>query len=272
MTTKQPIAWGTSTVMHALLLAALAMVRTTLEHPDVTTVQGGVVLQLDSQAAMASRDKEEWHVHAFGIESDHVHQHAGELLIHKHPRHVDSPDEFAPADLERLSPVVAPPLADGDEPPRETSVPPRRNHVSRQLPIVHEASSPHAQPAKSTDRAEPALELARVDVASIDSVSSDRAGALVDELPKKLDSNPAPPYPADAYARRQQGSVLLEVRVNERGDVERVKIAETSGVESLDRAAQDTVRRWRFRPAKRNAVAVPFTVTVPIRFAIRGAP
>ena len=96
-------------------------------------------------------------------------------------------------------------------------------------------------------------------------------GAGVDQLPRKLQANAAPAYPPDAFARRQQGRVLLEVHLSARGLVEDISIATSSGVATLDQAALDAVRRWRFEPARRDGVAVPIVVIVPIRFAIQAA-
>ncbi len=94
------------------------------------------------------------------------------------------------------------------------------------------------------------------------------AGA-VDQLPRKLLTNPAPPYPPDAYERRQQGLVLLKVQINEHGLVEAISVSESSGVASLDRAALQTVRTWRFEPARHGGVPVSSLVIVPIRFMFR---
>src|SRR5258708_5593929 len=51
--------------------------------------------------------------------------------------------------------------------------------------------------------------------------------------------------------------------------VERAEIADSSGFDSLDDAALDTVRsRWRFVPARHAGLAVESWVLVPIRFAL----
>ena len=100
---------------------------------------------------------------------------------------------------------------------------------------------------------------------------SDSSGAAVDQLPRKLKTNPAPPYPPDAFARRQQGLVLLEVHINQHGLVDDIAVSKSSGVASLDRAALETVRTWRFEPARRGGDPVPVVVSVPIRFVVRAA-
>jgi len=100
--------------------------------------------------------------------------------------------------------------------------------------------------------------------------TSNRAGAAVDQLPRQAETNPTPPYPPDAYAQRQQGRVLLEVHIDERGLVEEIRVWQSSSVACLDKAALDTARSWRFEPARRGGQPVPIVVTVPIRFSIRG--
>jgi periplasmic protein TonB len=81
--------------------------------------------------------------------------------------------------------------------------------------------------------------------------------------------NPPPIYPASARRRAQQGTVTVKVLVGADGSVERAEISDSSGFDSLDDAALDTVRsRWRFVPARHGGIAVESWVLVPIRFAL----
>jgi protein TonB len=81
--------------------------------------------------------------------------------------------------------------------------------------------------------------------------------------------NPPPVYPASARRRAQQGTVTVRVLVGADGSVERAEISDSSGVDSLDDAALETVRsRWRFVPARQGGSAVESWVLVPIRFAL----
>jgi len=80
--------------------------------------------------------------------------------------------------------------------------------------------------------------------------------------------NPAPAYPSISRRQREQGRVLLRVRVGADGRAESVEIAASSGYDRLDLAAQDAVRRWRFVPARRGAQAVAAFVNVPISFSL----
>ena len=81
--------------------------------------------------------------------------------------------------------------------------------------------------------------------------------------------NPPPVYPNAARRREQQGTVTVRVLIGADGSVERAEVAESSGFDSLDDAALDTVRsRWRFVPARHGGLAVESWVLVPIRFAL----
>jgi protein TonB len=93
-------------------------------------------------------------------------------------------------------------------------------------------------------------------------------------IPPRFDAayldNPAPAYPALARRMREQGKVTLRVLVSAAGTTERVEIRASSGSGRLDRAAEETVRRWRFVPAKQGTQAVSAWVLVPISFVLEG--
>jgi protein TonB len=83
-------------------------------------------------------------------------------------------------------------------------------------------------------------------------------------------STPAPRYPAEALRNLESGTVLLRVDVGPDGVPTQVQIAKSSRSRSLDRAASEAVRQWRFRPAQRNGQPVPGSVQVPIAFKPEG--
>lgn len=80
--------------------------------------------------------------------------------------------------------------------------------------------------------------------------------------------NPAPEYPAAAKRRRMQGTVLLSVTVSPTGDALSVKLKKSSGFAPLDMAAESTVKRWQFVPAKRGETPVTAQVIVPVEFRL----
>ena len=70
--------------------------------------------------------------------------------------------------------------------------------------------------------------------------------------------------PGPAGAKARSGS-----RIFERGAPGEVQLAESSGYASLDEAALDALRRWRFQPALRDGQPIPAWVTVPVIFSLR---
>ncbi len=62
---------------------------------------------------------------------------------------------------------------------------------------------------------------------------------------------PRPFYPRDAMLRREQGTVVLFIEVDESGRVSSVQVKESSGYVALDRASTETVKRsWYFGPGE----------------------
>jgi periplasmic protein TonB len=89
-------------------------------------------------------------------------------------------------------------------------------------------------------------------------------GRIVPASPDNRFRNRPPIYPKDAELRGQHGAVVLVIHVSETGVPTGVDVLETSGVESLDQAAMDAVRKWHFRPALRAGRSIPFDM--PFRF------
>lgn len=82
--------------------------------------------------------------------------------------------------------------------------------------------------------------------------------------------NPPPPYPPEAVRRRWEGTTVLRVEVLPDGTVGSIEIAESSGYPVLDQASLDTVRYWRFSPARAGDTPVRSTVEIPISFHLTG--
>lgn len=82
-------------------------------------------------------------------------------------------------------------------------------------------------------------------------------------------NNPAPQYPAVSRRLREEGRVTLRVFVDVRGFPARIELRTSSGYERLDHIALETVRQWKFVPARRGDEAVSAWVLVPISFSLR---
>lgn len=78
--------------------------------------------------------------------------------------------------------------------------------------------------------------------------------------------NPPPPYPPLSRRLGEQGKVDLRVHVNAEGLPTEVEIKSSSGSRRLDESALETVRKWRFIPARQDDRPVAAWVIVPINF------
>lgn len=78
-----------------------------------------------------------------------------------------------------------------------------------------------------------------------------------------------PPYPEIAVRAGVEGSVVMDIGIDEDGRVTDVQV--TRGLPfGLSEAAADAVRQWRYRPARGPEGPVPSRKTVRILFTLRG--
>ena len=92
-------------------------------------------------------------------------------------------------------------------------------------------------------------------------------GARVEAKPDYL-QNPAPPYPWQARQKGWEGTVILIVEVDKTGYPVKIEMESGSGHEILDKTALETVRKWKFQPARLGGLPVESTARVPIRFEL----
>jgi protein TonB len=81
-------------------------------------------------------------------------------------------------------------------------------------------------------------------------------------------NNPRPPYPMVARRMGYHGKVVLDVEVLAEGKAGDVRLHQSSGYDILDNAALQTVKTWRFTPARRFGQAVTQRFLVPIKFSL----
>ena len=89
-----------------------------------------------------------------------------------------------------------------------------------------------------------------------------------DSAPALLEA-PAPPYPPKARVAGLEGRVRAKLLISAQGTVSEVALVLSSGTDSLDRAALEALKAWRFLPARRDGRAVPAWVIVPVRFSLK---
>jgi len=82
-------------------------------------------------------------------------------------------------------------------------------------------------------------------------------------------NNPRPPYPLSAARQGAEGRVLLLAEVLPDGRAGRVSLEKSSGHALLDASAMNTVRSWRFTPARKDGVVTTQAVLIPIDFTLQ---
>ena len=101
---------------------------------------------------------------------------------------------------------------------------------------------------------------------SIEELERGAIKAVGEIKPPVLVNKVDPVYPELARRAKVEGNVILNVRTDEEGNVEHIKVAQSKDP-LLNRAAIDAVRQWKYEPfyykGKRNPIL--FTVTVRFR-------
>jgi TonB family protein len=92
-----------------------------------------------------------------------------------------------------------------------------------------------------------------------------RVGGEIPEPRKLRDARPV--YPEIAMAAKVQGIVILEIMIDDQGDVNDARVLRS--VPLLDQAALDAVKQWRYTPTVLNGTPVPVIMTVTVNFTVR---
>ncbi len=79
-------------------------------------------------------------------------------------------------------------------------------------------------------------------------------------------SNPPPAYPSIARTARVEGTVILDVVIDETGRVASARVLRS--VPLLDQAAVDAITGWQYEPARLNGVPIAISMTVTVRFTL----
>lgn len=154
---------------------------------------------------------------------------------------IEAQPEAQPVGRRVRKPVRSPQV----RPPVETAAP----EVSS-LPIVAEA------PPAATDTS-----AAAAVAVPVDSEPDYTASYL---------KNPQPVYPMLARRMGWRGKVILNVEVLADGRCGEAQVFQSSGHKILDDAALDSVRNWRFVPARHAGKATSQWFKIPINFSLEG--
>jgi protein TonB len=175
------------------------------------------------------------------------------------------PPEPAAAPVESTpAPVVAPPVeqASAPEPPRVTEEPVEEEFLPVPPPV------PPAPPRPVTTPRRVSAPVAERPPAPTETAALTAAPFVPARPVSGMESDRPPRYPEAARRRGEQGRVVLQVDVSADGAPVDVTVAEGSGIPSLDAAALNAVRQWRFVPATRAGKPVAAVARVPVRFRL----
>lgn len=75
-----------------------------------------------------------------------------------------------------------------------------------------------------------------------------------------------PAYPQEAFVKKVEGTVLIEILIDASGQVVRARVVHS--VPLLDRAALECVREWLFQPAVKQGRPVATVAMAPVSFRI----
>ncbi|OQX17711.1 MAG: hypothetical protein BWK76_09805 [Desulfobulbaceae bacterium A2] len=198
--------------------------------------------------------------------------HGGLLAWLWQQRLLPPPSQLATVMVDLLRPAQAPPPPEPEperetppEPPRPVTLePPRRKvQVARQLVA--------AGPARETDQVvtsppepEPPAVVPAPAVLPVGPLRL--SGDLAFSCPQRT----PPSYPQLSRRRGEEGTVLVQVELDEEGRVSEARVVQGSGWERLDEAALFAVRQWRCQPPRREGRPVRAVALQPFHFKLAG--
>jgi protein TonB len=86
------------------------------------------------------------------------------------------------------------------------------------------------------------------------------------DRPPRVIRQTRPHYPQDAFVKKVEGVVVIEILIDATGRVARVRVIQS--IPLLDAAALEAVRQWAFQPAIRKGRPVATVALAPVTFRI----
>ena len=187
----------------------------------------------------------------------------GEASVVTAPAQTPAPPPVVPKPVEPAAPAVLEPPVKSAEPVSKSSVAPVS--APAPAPVNPKPTGPTAATEKPVVPAPAARDPGPIQMAAPPSSATNQSGVLAQPLYR---NNPEPTYPLAARRRRQEGVVLLLVRVTAQGRASHVALKQTSGFKLLDEAASASVLTWNFEPARVGPDAIESDIEVPVRFRL----
>jgi len=193
--------------------------------------------------------------------------------IEKMGQSQDRPKTAAPQDKQTAQPPDTP-VVENPRPEDLKPIPPAQNTTLQgQVPVPGQVTEAKAEgqdrTAGQVQNPNPEAKQKEQDAAANEANAKASLGDLVPL--DKVDSQPLvirriePSYPPYAQTLKVEGQVTVNALISEYGDVLQVKV--TRGIEGnfgFERAAENAVKLWKFKPAQKDGVNVrvwkPFTI------------
>lgn len=159
-------------------------------------------------------------------------------------------------------------------PPQEDTAPPPPQPKVEQPPILASKRHVEAAPEAPVIPPEPVENAPEQKVSEEVATPSQPASPVAPPAPVEVPvnvraayaNNPQPVYPAASRRLSERGLVRLRALVGGDGRVQQIALESSSGYSRLDNAAMESVRDWKFAPARRGDAAIAQWVIVPINF------
>ncbi|MDR2220547.1 MAG: TonB family protein [Methylobacillus sp.] len=139
--------------------------------------------------------------------------------------------------------------------------------IVESVAVTQPEPQPVAVAAEPLPSAPPQAEVAQTEVAKAEPVAE--AVLVQPRFDAAYLDNPAPPVPPLSRKAKEHGVVSLHVHVSATGAALEVNLNKSSGFERLDNAALETVKQWKFIPARKGDTPVDAWVFVPIQFSLK---
>lgn len=144
---------------------------------------------------------------------------------------------------------------------------PEQPVVTEQTPQIAVALSP--APAAPAPAPAPVVAAPAAPAPPAPKPAAPPAPAEMGDLSSKMLAFTPPTYPLESRRQKEEGTVALSLLLGTDGRVAEISIASSSGFARLDKAALDSVRKWRWAPIVRNGEPVTVRGTVRIPFVIK---
>lgn len=77
----------------------------------------------------------------------------------------------------------------------------------------------------------------------------------------------APDFPDEMRRQHLNGIVMVSCQIDPEGHVQDPKVVKTTN-DAFSEPAMAAVKKWKFKPAHRDGVAVAIRVTIPLKFTV----